>query len=65
VPEEFRGLLESLPADRFPHIAAHAEAMTTGSGEERFEFGLNVLVAGLEAVSATCPPVDGPAEQAQ
>ena len=48
-----------------PHIAAHAEAMSTGSGEERFEFGLNVLVTGLEAVSATFPPVDGPAEQAQ
>jgi hypothetical protein len=26
--------------------------MTSGDGEERFEFGLDVLLAGLEAVAA-------------
>jgi AcrR family transcriptional regulator len=37
----------SLPADRFPNIRAHAKTLTTGSGEERFEFGLDMLVDGL------------------
>jgi AcrR family transcriptional regulator len=39
----------SLPATRFPHVVALADALTTGGGDERFEFGLNVLLAGLEA----------------
>ncbi len=41
-----------LPADRFPVLASVAEEMTGPDGEERFEFGLDVLIAGLEAVSA-------------
>jgi AcrR family transcriptional regulator len=41
--------VHSLPADRFPNIAALAGPMTSGDGDERFEFGLDVLVAGLAA----------------
>jgi len=42
----------SLPADRFPNIVALAGPLVGGSGEgERFEFGLDVLVAGLAAYS--------------
>jgi AcrR family transcriptional regulator len=41
-----------LPADRFPVLASVAEDMTGPDGDERFEFGLDVLIAGLEAVSA-------------
>lgn len=37
----------SLPADRFPHIRANAEILTTGGGAERFEFGLDMIVDGL------------------
>lgn len=38
----------SLPADRFPHIVALAGALTAGGGtDERFEFGVQVIVAGL------------------
>ena len=48
---ELRGFFGSLPADRFPNIAAHVDEMTTGDGEERFAFGLRVLVEGLEQVS--------------
>ncbi|MEU7904017.1 TetR/AcrR family transcriptional regulator [Actinoplanes sp. NPDC049118] len=36
-----------LPADRFPNIRAHAKTLTSGSGDERFEFGLDMLVDGL------------------
>jgi AcrR family transcriptional regulator len=40
----------ALPRDRFPNIAALAGPLMEGSGEgERFEFGLDVLVAGLAA----------------
>jgi AcrR family transcriptional regulator len=41
-----------LPADRFPVLASVADDMTGPDGTERFEFGLDVLIAGLEAVSA-------------
>lgn len=41
----------ALPPDTFPHIAALAGPLTEGGSEERFEFGLEVLVAGLERIS--------------
>jgi TetR/AcrR family transcriptional regulator, tetracycline repressor protein len=53
--EDFIGRMReyfaSLPADRFPNIAALASELTAGDLDERFEFGLDVLVAGLVAVS--------------
>ena len=33
-------------------LPAIAPAMTGPDGDERFEFGLNALIAGLEAASA-------------
>jgi hypothetical protein len=42
----------SLPADRYPVLTAVAPAMTGPDADDRFEFGLNVLIAGLEAASA-------------
>jgi AcrR family transcriptional regulator len=47
---ELRQYFESLPADRFPTTVALAAALTAGEGDERFEFGLEVLVRGLEAM---------------
>jgi AcrR family transcriptional regulator len=52
---ELRGYFRSLPPDRFPHVVAQADVLTTGDGEVRFAFGLQVLVAGLAAVSASWP----------
>jgi TetR/AcrR family transcriptional regulator, tetracycline repressor protein len=46
---ELRAYLASLPADRFPNITELADALTTGGSDERFEFGLDILVAGLAA----------------
>lgn len=49
---EMRSYFESLPAERFPNVVAFAAALTAGSGgEERFEFGLEVLVGGLAAMA--------------
>ena len=46
-----RGYFESLPPDRFPNVVALAGPLTAGSdGDERFEFGLDVLVRGLASL---------------
>jgi AcrR family transcriptional regulator len=43
---EVRAYLGALPDDRFPHLAALGGLL---GAEERFEFGLDVLVTGLAA----------------
>ena len=48
--EELRGYFESLPPERFPNLIAMAGALTDGDGEDRFEFGLDVLIRGLAAI---------------
>jgi AcrR family transcriptional regulator len=45
----------SLPAERYPVLTAIAPDMTEADGDERFEFGLNVIIAGLEALSGRDP----------
>ncbi len=57
-PEEFtryvaemREYLAALPAEQFPNMKELAIPLTSGaSGDERFEFGLEVLVRGLAAM---------------
>lgn len=44
---QMRQYFASLPAERFPNVVALAEPMTAGGGDERLEFGLDLLVAGL------------------
>ncbi len=48
---QVRDYFAALPQDMFPHTVALAGPLTEGNVEERFEFGLEVLVAGLERVS--------------
>jgi hypothetical protein len=48
---DMRRYFESLPADRFPNVVALAGPMTSGEGDERFEFGLDVLIRGLAAMA--------------
>jgi hypothetical protein len=40
-----------LPEDEFPVLASLASALAAGDHEERFGFGLDVLIAGLAAYS--------------
>jgi AcrR family transcriptional regulator len=49
--EELRGYFESLPRERFPNLVELAGPLTrfVPDEDERFEFMLNVLVAGLAA----------------
>jgi hypothetical protein len=39
--------LGGLPPDRFPHIHAMLGELVGGGRDERFELGLDVIVAGL------------------
>jgi hypothetical protein len=41
--------MRSLPADRFPYLARYADEMVKPSGDERFAFGLDLMIAGLAA----------------
>jgi AcrR family transcriptional regulator len=42
----------SLPADQFPNLVAMAVPLTTGDGDERFEFGLDLLVRGIASTAS-------------
>ncbi|GAA2586184.1 TetR/AcrR family transcriptional regulator [Actinomadura fulvescens] len=46
---QVREFFTSLPADRFPATVRHAPELMSGDGEDRFEFGLELLVRGLES----------------
>ena len=57
-PEEFDAFFaqmgdyfSSLPVSRFPGIVSLAGPLTASDDVDRFEFGLDVLLAGLEAMS--------------
>jgi AcrR family transcriptional regulator len=52
---QLRAYYQALPTGEFPNLVALAEALTSGSGEERFEFGMQVLLAGITAVSDSWP----------
>jgi AcrR family transcriptional regulator len=43
-----REYFSRLPRDRFPLISGMAEVMTDGSGNERFEFKIELFLRGLE-----------------
>ena len=44
----FRDYVESLPDDRFPRTKGAVDLLFGGGNDERFEFGLDVLIRGLE-----------------
>ena len=48
---QLREYFASLPADRFPNLSELAGELTSGGPDERFEFGLDVLLDGLVARS--------------
>jgi hypothetical protein len=48
---ELQAFFRALPADRFPNFVALAEPLTSGAGDERFEFRLDALVRGIESMS--------------
>ena len=51
--------LRSLPRDQFPNIVAVADVMVAGSGLDRFEWGLDVLIRGFASYLTDPPGQDG------
>ena len=49
----FRDYLQSLPAEQFPHVHRAAGLLFTGDADARFEFGMEVLVRGIESYIRT------------
>jgi AcrR family transcriptional regulator len=45
----------TLPPDEFPTLVGLADDLTAGDADERFEFGLELLVRGLEAMAERRP----------
>lgn len=45
--EELVDRLSALPADRFPHTRRHAAELTSGSGHDRFDFTLTLIIDNL------------------
>jgi len=50
----------TLPADRFPVTALLVPQLMNGDGDERFRFGLDLLVGGLAALASGSRPPAGP-----
>ena len=44
-----RAVFEQLPAEHFPLLSSLSGPLTSGSGDARFRFGIDLLVAGLKA----------------
>jgi AcrR family transcriptional regulator len=50
---EIESYFRSLPRDRFPTMTSMLDEMFSGDGEQRFAFGLDMMIAGLAAMAAT------------
>lgn len=44
---QFAGWMRSLPRDRYPNTVMLADKLVAGTAEDRFEWGLDVIVRGL------------------
>jgi AcrR family transcriptional regulator len=54
--DEVHAFFARLPADRFPVLASIAETMSGPDDVERFEFGVDVMLCGFEAMSRRGSP---------
>jgi AcrR family transcriptional regulator len=53
--EELRAYFAALPPERFPHFTSMVDALMEGGGEERFAFGLDLMISGLAARRSANP----------
>jgi AcrR family transcriptional regulator len=53
--EMLRAFVQSLPEDQFPHTRSAADALFGGGPDERFEFGMEVIIRGLASYAAERP----------
>ena len=54
--QQVRAYFGALPADRYPNIISMADELTNGSGDARFEFGLDIIVRGVASYVDSSPP---------
>jgi AcrR family transcriptional regulator len=54
-PAQLGEYWRSLPADKFPMLAGMASELVEGGPDERFEFAIDLLVKGLEAMATRYP----------
>jgi hypothetical protein len=52
VVQMFRDYVASLPMDRFPQTKGAIDLLFGADGEERFEFGLDLMIRGIETYIA-------------
>jgi AcrR family transcriptional regulator len=55
IMEMFRGYVLSLPEDRFPHTRAAADLLFRGGPDERYAFGVDLMLRGLETYASESP----------
>jgi len=51
VVDKVRSIFSGLPPEHFPLITSMATVLTTGDGDDRFGFGLDLLISGLQTMS--------------
>jgi len=49
---KIRSVFAQLPPEHFPLLSSMSATLTSGTGDDRFRFGVDLLVAGLKALSA-------------
>jgi AcrR family transcriptional regulator len=45
---KIREFFQNLPADRFPLLTTHVDELMSGDSDQRFEFGLDMLIRSLD-----------------
>lgn len=50
-----RDYLLSLPGDRFPHVRRAIDDLFAGDPDERFEFGIDLIVRGISTYATPDP----------
>jgi AcrR family transcriptional regulator len=50
--EELVNRFSALPADRFPHTRRHAAELTAGTGHDRFDFTVTLIIDNLTSVES-------------
>jgi hypothetical protein len=47
-----RDYFSRLPPDRYPNIVGNLSVLMNGDGDERFRFGLDLMIEGVAAMAA-------------
>lgn len=51
--KDVRDFYEKLPSDRFPHLSRHIDQLMSGDTNDRFEFGMDMLIRSLSTYASS------------